>query len=94
MDRESSLELLNATHSFPCAFTLKVIGASTEDFVDRCTAAIRDVNLGSDDFPISTRHTPNGRHTAVTMAPTLASAEQVLDVYERLRCVEGVVMTM
>ncbi len=94
MDRETSLELLNATHTFPCQFTLKVIGTSTDDFVDRCLVAVKSVNLDSDEIPVTTRSTPNGKHTSITLLPTLASAEQVLAVYEQLRSVEGVVMTM
>lgn len=94
MDRQESLDLLNATHTFPCQFTFKVIGTSTDDFVDRCQLAIKSVNLDSDDIPVTTRSTPNGKHTSVTLLPTIASAEQVLAVYEQLQSVEGVVMTM
>ena len=94
MDRERSLELLNATHEFPCAFTIKVIGTLTDDFVHRILSAVRDDEDVDDDFPYSTRSTPGGRHVAVTMEPTLRSAEQVLAIYQRVRVVQGVVMTM
>jgi len=91
VEREKSIELLNGTYEFPCVFTVKVIGAQTDDFVDRVLAAVRDE---SDDFPYSTRSTPNGKHVAITMEPTLKSAEQVLAIYERVSMVRGVVMTM
>lgn len=94
MDRQASLDLLNATHSFPCEFTLKVIGQSSDDFIDRCVEAVRVVALHSPDIPYTTRSTPNGRHISITMQPTIDSAEQVLQVYASLRDVEGVVMAM
>jgi len=94
VDRQDSIDLLNATHTFPCQFTLKVIGKSTDDFVDHCVQAVKSVNLDSDEIPVSTRSTPKGKHTSVTLLPTIASAEQVLEVYAQLQSVEGVVMTM
>lgn len=94
VDRQSSLELLNATHTFPCEFTLKIIGKSTEDFADRCAAAVNSVLPTAQDIPVSLRSTPNGRHTSVTLLPKLSSAEQVLEVYECIKQVDGVVMTM
>ena len=42
----------------------------------------------------STRSTPGGKHVAVTLEPVIDSAEQVLDVYDCIRQVDGVVMTM
>ena len=94
MERQASLDLLNATHDFPCAFTVKVIGANQDQFVERCVAAVQQVVPDGGDVPFSTRATSNGRHTSVTLHPTLDSAEHVLIVYESLRVVEGVVMTM
>ena len=91
MDREASLDLLNATHQFPCAFIIKVIGVDQNDFVSR----VVDTLLHFDpEVTYQTRSTPNGKHVAVTLEPQLQSAEQVLLVYERMRSVEGVVMTM
>ena len=94
MERSESIDLLNATHAFPCAFVLKVIGVSADDFMGRILAAIREDGRVEDDIPCSTRATPNGKHIAITLEPTLHSAEHVLDIYERIRAVEGVVMTM
>lgn len=91
MERDESLELLNATHTFPCAFTIKVIGIAENDFVTR----VVDVLLEFDaQVSFQTRSTPNGKHVAVTLEPELDSAEQVLLIYERVRTIDGVVMTM
>ena len=95
MKAEDSIDLLNATHSFPCTFTLKVIGSAADQFVERVVAAVRDGDKHlEDDFPVSTRQTPNGKHVSVTMEPKLVSAEHVLAVYQRIRMVTGVIMTM
>ena len=50
--------------------------------------------LHVEGVPSSVRETPNKKHIAVTAEPTLKSAEQVLLLYERIKSVEGVVMTM
>lgn len=94
MERQASLDLLNATHSFPCEFTLKVIGANRDDFLRRCVEAVQIAAPDANEFDYSTRSTPNGRHIAITMLVELQSAEHVLEVYACLRVVEGVVMTM
>lgn len=93
MEREAALELLNATHEFPCAFTLKVIGLAADDFEQRVVSVVCD-SLQVDSVPFTTRETPKKKHVAVTLEPVLDSAEQVLELYESIRGVDGVVMTM
>ena len=94
MERQASLDLLNATHTFPCEFTIKVIGANNNNFVQRCIDAVQDAAPHPNEIPHTTRSTPNGRHIAVTLQPTLQSAEHVLAVYASVKVVQGVVMTM
>ena len=94
MTPENSLELLNATHQFPCAFMIKIIGVSRDDFVMQVVEAIQ-LEVGPDrSIPHTIRHTPAGRHTSVTLEPEVDSAEQVLAIYERIRAIEGVVLSM
>ncbi len=93
MEREAALELLNATHDFPCPFTIKVIGLAADDFERRVVDAVKEA-LRIDTVNTSTRETPKKKHVSVTVEPVLQSAEQVLLLYERIRSVEGVVMTM
>jgi putative lipoic acid-binding regulatory protein len=93
LDRAQTLELLRQTHSFPGPHTFKVIGRANNDFVRRVLVAIRAIAVvDADNY--STRSTPGGRHVAVTVEPIIHSAEQVLDVYDRIKVVDGVVMTM
>lgn len=91
MQRERSLELLNATHDFPCEFMIKVIGVAENEFVVRVVDTLQRFDP---HVTFQTRSTPKGKHVAVTLEPRLESAEQVLLVYEQVRAIQGVVMTM
>lgn len=92
--RNQSLELLNATHEFPCDFTIKVIGQSDDDFVARVVETVQDAATTEERIPYQTKVTPNGKHVSVTMEPHLVSAEEVLFVYDQVKSVRGVVMTL
>lgn len=93
MDRDQALELLRDTHQFPGVHIFKIIGVADDDFADRVIAAVASVVV-VDPSDCSTRRTPAGRHIAVTLEPTVSSAEQVLEVYAALREVQGVVLTL
>lgn len=89
-----SIELLDATHKFPCVFHFKAIGLSTDCFTGRVLDAVKR-ELPEDAEPsFSTRATPNGKHISVTIEPIVDSASHVLAIYEQLRGVEGLVMLM
>ena len=97
MDREQNeqtIRLLEATHTFPCPFLIKVIGRTEDDFVSRVVATLRAAQQLEDDPPFRTRETPNGRHVSVTLEPTVASADEVLEIYQRIRQVDGIVTLM
>ncbi len=93
-DRERAIRLLEATHTFPCPYLIKVIGRSDDTFVQRVMEALHSVQQSDCTPPCRTRQTPNGRHIAVTLEPTVASAEEVLEIYRCVRQVDGVVMMM
>lgn len=92
MDNLPSIDLLNNTHRFPCAFIFKAIGLVEKDFAVRLVAAVRDELAHDVDPPFSTRSTPSGKHVSVTIEPTVQSAEEVIAVYRRIRGVTGLVM--
>lgn len=89
-----SIRLLEATHNFPCPIMVKVIGRVDNDFIVRIVEALRLSQQLRDDPPYRLRHTPNGRHVALTYEPFVESAEEVLVIYEHIRTVDGVVMVM
>ena len=94
MTPDQSLELLESVHSFPCEFTIKVIGRSEGDFVARVLASVRTTLGVLNDPPHTLRETTGGRHVSLTLEPWMESAQHVLDVYAELRTTEGLVVLM
>jgi putative lipoic acid-binding regulatory protein len=87
-----TIELLEKTHAFPCPFLLKVIGKSEQGFMARVIAVVREELSAETDPPFRVREAVGGRHVAVTVEPTVHSAQQVLAIYRRLGTLEGLVM--
>jgi putative lipoic acid-binding regulatory protein len=88
------IDLLNATHEFPCVFTFKVIGAASPAFEQSVVMAVRAVVTEQAELTWSTRFTPAGRHMSVSVDSVVSHAMLVLQVYERLKSVEGVVLLL
>lgn len=91
---QKTIELLNATHEFPTAVMVKVIGYAKDGFVSRVVSTVREHLSVEQDPPYRFRQTRTGKHIAITLEPQFNSAEDVLDLYERLQSVEGIVMTL
>lgn len=92
MENLPSIDLLNNTHQFPCAYVFKFIGRTESGFGERIVAAVRDALAHDVDPPFKTRRTENGKHMAVTLEPTVRNADEVIAVYQRVRSVVGLVM--
>jgi putative lipoic acid-binding regulatory protein len=92
MDNVQAVDLLESTHTFPGPYTFKVIGRSERGFAARAIAAVREELEGEVDPPFRVRDTAGGRHTAVTLEPTVESAWQVIAVYQRLQMLSGLVL--
>jgi putative lipoic acid-binding regulatory protein len=94
MDRLPAIELLEATHTFPCPYTFKVIGLTDDNFVGRVLQAVRS-QLPADAEPsFSTRQTAGRKHVSVTIEPTLDSADHVLAIYSELSELQGLVLML
>lgn len=87
-------ELLESRHAFPCRYTFKVIGESSNNFTARVVSAVRRELQLDVDPPFSFRQTRNGHHIAVTLEPVCDSSQQVLAVYGRLTGMDGLVMLL
>jgi uncharacterized protein len=87
-----TLDLLEATHSFPCPYLFKIIGKPENGFLARVVAIVREELTIDADPPFRVREAVGGRHTSVTLEPVVQSAQQVLAIYRRLGEVEGLVM--
>lgn len=89
-----STELLEARHQFPCRYTFKVIGSSSNNFTARVVAGVRDELRLEVDPPYSLRQTRNGDHISVTLEPMCDSSQQVLAIYGRLTGLDGLVLLL
>ena len=94
MSQFTSIELLESAHEFPCEYTIKAIGKNENDFVFRASAAVRQALSLEFDPPVKTRETSAGRHIAVTFTITFETAELVLEAYEQLRQIDGLVLLL
>lgn len=93
-DSNHSRELLNSTHQFPCEYLFKVIGQTRDDLETDVLLAIREV-IGDDPVcQIVVRQTPGGRHQSISSKPLVPDAEAVLQIYESLRQIDGIVMVL
>jgi putative lipoic acid-binding regulatory protein len=92
-DRQRAIDLLEANHEFPCAFSLSVI-ARNEDAVTR--AVLAAARLG--DNPGADRHDRKesgaGKYVSHRLTVPCESAAEVLDLFARLRAVDGVVTVL
>ena len=88
-EHRPSAELLEATHTFPGVYQMKVIGLVDDDFERRVRDAVSALLPGPDAVAVSTRVTPGGRHVALTLHLNVETAEQVRDLYERLHLLPG-----
>lgn len=89
-----SVQSLESQHSFPCAYTFKVIGATNGNFLARVVEAVRHELRMDVDPEYSMRSTKSGTHIAITLEPKCESPQQVLAIYCRLSGMNGVVMLL
>jgi putative lipoic acid-binding regulatory protein len=97
MDEEkkpSLLELLQKQHSFPGPYTFKFIGKAEDDFPQRLVASVRATLGLAEDPPHTTRPSANGGHVSVTIVPMVSAPEGVVAVYEKIREVAGLLVSL
>ena len=94
-DQERFRDLLAATHVFPGPYQLTVITVTDDAVVAALRAALQ---IGRDD-PIAddawkTRQSAGGRYTSHRVTLVCASADDVVELYDRVRTLRGVVTAM
>ncbi len=92
MDHRPSVDLLESTHQFPGVYRIKAIGVASDDFESRVVEAAVAELAGPSEVDYSVRTTPNGRHVALTLDISVQTAEQVRNVYARIRELEGLTL--
>lgn len=91
--RARALAVLEATHRFPCSYSVTVIALNQEDI----TAAIRVAVYGgeAEDAPEASgyhsQESREGKYRSHRLAVEVPDAPSVLALYARLRIIEGVV---
>ncbi len=93
-EKQTSRELLESMHDFPCSFMIKVIGKTENDFHRRVVSAVREALKWDFDPPSQARETAGGRHVSVTFDLVMQSADEVMMTYEELQKTEGVIVLL
>ena len=94
MENIPSIELLEATHTFPGPYTFKVIGHSADDFVGRVVGAVREELEHSNDPHYAVRQTSGGDRISITLSPYIDAADQVQAIYRRIGELAGLIMLL
>ncbi len=91
---QTSKELLESTHNFPCQYMIKVIGKAENDFQSRVVAAVREALSWEFDPPFETRETAGGRHISITFDLKMETSDEVLLTYHELMKTEGLIVLL
>ena len=85
---ERAKSLLEATHEFPCAYSLTVIAFNSETV----TVALKSVvAVGRESIEHQLRESSGGKYLSHRFSVPVAGADAVLELYALVRSVEGVV---
>lgn len=92
-DREAALALLREQHRFPGPYVFRIVVLPTAvgPVVSAVGAAL---GAGSEVASVDERQSRTGRYTALHLHTELSSAEEVLDVYEVVARLDGVLMSL
>ena len=88
------LELLEANHRFPGAYTFKVIGINENEFLKRILDEVKSVLKPDQAVRHSVREASGGKHSAITLEVTVETAHQIIHIYEKLVIIDGVVVVL
>jgi putative lipoic acid-binding regulatory protein len=91
--RRRSIELLEANHEFPCDFSISVIARNDEVVTRAIVAAVAGVaplGAGAHDR----RESGGGKYVSHRLVVPCTTPEAVLDLYARVRAVDGVITVL
>jgi putative lipoic acid-binding regulatory protein len=90
--RRRAIELLEANHAFPCQFSLSVIARSDEAVeAALLAAAAAGTAQTMGELAHERRPSTHGKYVSHRLNVPCASAEAVLELFARLRAVDGVI---
>ena len=91
---QTTVELLEATHDFPCHYHFKAIGRNDELFIETVVQQVR-VALGMEfDPPVVVQQSSGGKHASVSVTLLVENAAQVVAVYGGLQTIDGLKMLL
>lgn len=85
---------LEATHEFPCHYTLKVIGNNSDSFEIEAVRVAGEVSGYPDALRVSRKVSRKGNHRSVTLEVYVQTAHQVQALYIELSQVDGLRMML
>jgi putative lipoic acid-binding regulatory protein len=90
--KRRAIELLEANHGFPCSFSLSVI-ARSDDAVEAALLAAAAAGLAQPLAKEAHRRKPSahGKYVSHRLSIPCDSADAVLELFARLRAVDGVI---
>jgi putative lipoic acid-binding regulatory protein len=91
--RRRALELLEANHVFPGPFFVSVI-AQNDPAVERAVLAAAGLADDRDADAHDPKESSGGKYVSHRLRVDVASAEAVLDLFARLRAVDGVIKVL
>lgn len=90
--RQRALALLEATHQFPCAYSVTVIAFNQETVTEAVRlAAYHPQSEDDESAEYWSQESSAGKYRSHRIAVNVPDAASVLALYARLRAVEGVV---
>jgi hypothetical protein len=85
-DSQSFKDRLNECHQWPCTYIFKFIAPAKSE---KMIKSLLNENLP--DADISVRPSSKGKYASVTAEAIVGSADEVMNVYDRLATVPGVI---
>ena len=80
--------------TFPCDFTIKVFGTSSEKFEASVVGIIRSHVSDFPESAIQLRPSANGKYNAMSVTVHVTSKEQLDNIYKELSSSPDVLMTL
>jgi len=90
-ERKRALALLEATHQFPCDYSLTVIAFNADHVTVAVKAAVTE---GDVDHSHQALESKAGKYLSHRFAVKVTDAAHVLAIYARVRAVDGVMTVM
>lgn len=77
------MKTLGDSLTFPCNFTIKIVGENSKSFTEDTVASIAKLLSASiSDIPIATKESSGGKYLSISINPRFSSADQIYAVYD------------